>query len=93
MPHSPEHPTGKDVSAMTEFLEWLKTRYHPSKYELVDKATSLLAKERQQIIDAYDEGQVIMTKLVCEELELDVSGMPKEKDDAINYFNNHYKQV
>lgn len=42
----------KKLTAMQEFIKWLSTRYHPSKYALVEKATELLELEREQIINA-----------------------------------------
>lgn len=51
--------TEKKLTAMQELLDWLQDptiTSNQDKYNCIEKVKELLQKEKQQIIDAYDEG-------------------------------------
>jgi len=70
--YEPTTPT-KEVSAMQELIEYF--RYFP---EIVRKAKSLLPKEREQIVDAYNE-----------DLYGGLEGR-RQYNDGTDYFNSKY---
>ena len=71
-------------TAMQELIEWIEREKLESLGELthseiIEKATELLAKEKEQIVDAYNEGYTDMKHNV------DICS-------AETYFNQTYKQ-
>lgn len=67
-------------TAMQELIKWMDdNKSHCTYGTILGKATELLAKERQDIIDAFDDGQEDMIKF-------------DQRRSPENYFTQKYKQ-
>jgi hypothetical protein len=67
-------------TTMQEMLEWIEQRFNnPQETEVFKKATELLEKEKEQIIDAYDEGII--------------NGESNEDGNGKMFYNLYYNQT
>lgn len=85
----PTPPAQQEVSAMQELIEWLKKEkdsWYKSGYDdevhatqqYISKATELLDKEREQIVNAFDGGKNEFLKT--------------PNKNGKDYFEHHYSQ-
>lgn len=80
-------------TALQELIEWCKThhvfRSSQSETEFYNKATELLPKERQQIIDTHKAGMLYGQEL---QIERRNEGKFPNKENAEQYFTNTFNQ-
>ena len=73
-------------TAMQELIEWIEQRFNnPQETEVFKKATELLEKEKEQIIDAHLEGW----SDAYDYLKLDSNEQARQAED---YYNETYNQ-
>jgi len=71
---------------MQELIEWIEQRFNnPQETEVFKKATELLEKEKEQIIDAHLEGW----SDAYDYLKLDSNEQARQAED---YYNETYNQ-
>jgi hypothetical protein len=70
-------------TAMQDMIEWIEQRFNnPQETEVFKKATELLEKEKEQILEAVKFGQNNHTEWI-----------PEDEMIAKNYFNDKYEVV